>query len=179
MKRIFAAVAVAIAGACVETTPLDVERSASISAARHGGDASVCENLNVPAGARLSLRVYAQGVQIYRWNGAGWSFVGPEAALTADEAGNGKIGDHYAGPTWESVSGSKVVGAVVDRCTPDASAIPWLLLRAVSSDGPGVFNGVTYIQRINTVSGNAPAQAGAVVGEEARVPYTTEYLFYE
>jgi hypothetical protein len=71
------------------------------------------------------------------------------------------------------------VGAVVDRCTHDASAIPWLLLRAVSSEGPGVFDGVTYIQRINTVGGNAPAQAGGVVGEEARVPYTTEYLFYK
>jgi len=36
----------------------------------------------------------------------------------------------------------------------------------------------TFIQRINTVGGNAPAAPGTVVGEEANVPYTAEYLFY-
>jgi len=37
---------------------------------------------------------------------------------------------------------------------------------------------VAYIQRVNTVGGNAPSYAGSTVGEEARVPYTTRYLFY-
>jgi hypothetical protein len=37
---------------------------------------------------------------------------------------------------------------------------------------------VTHIQRVNTIGGTAPAQAGAFVGEEARVPYTAEYYFH-
>ena len=73
---------------------------------------------------------------------------------------------------------SKAYRAVVDRCTPDPASIPWLLLAAVSTEGPGIFHRVTFIQRVNTAGGNAPAQPGTVIGEEARVPYTTEYLFY-
>ena len=88
------------------------------------------------------------------------------------------VGIHYAGPTWESASGSKVVAAVVDSCTPDPDAIPWLLLKAVSSEGPGIFHRVTYIQRVFTEGGLAPADAGDFVGEEARVPYTAWYVFY-
>ena len=43
-----------------------------------------CDSLRVPAGNRLSSRVYAKGVQIYRWNGTSWVFAGPEATLYAD-----------------------------------------------------------------------------------------------
>jgi hypothetical protein len=124
------------------------------------------------------LRVFAEGVQIYSWNGTSWVFVAPEADLFADAGGAGLVGIHYAGPTWESLSGSKVVGAVDQRCTVSADDIQWLLLRAVSSDGPGVFGGVTYIQRLNTSGGVAPPAPGTTVGQIARVPYTTEYYFY-
>jgi len=71
-----------------------------------------------------------------------------------------------------------VVGRVLERATPDPDAIPWLLLEAVSSEGPGIFDGVTYIQRVDTVGGKAPADPGDFVGEMARVPYTAEYYFY-
>ena len=140
-----------------------------------------CEKLQVDAGHHVVFHVYAAGVQIYRWNGQSWSFAGPEAVLFADDAGQAVVGIHYAtsnGPAWESTSGSKVIGAVVARCTPDPDAIDWLKLGAVTSGGPGVFNGVTFIQRVNTVGGKAPAAPGSFVGEEARVPYTTEYYFY-
>ena len=56
--------------------------------------------------------------------------------------------------------------------------IPWLLLRAASTEGPGIFNGVTYIQRLNTTGGLAPAEPGAFVGEVARVPSAADYVFY-
>ncbi len=137
-----------------------------------------CQDLQAPAGNKLSRRLYAEGVQIYRWNGASWTFVAPEAVLFADADGNGVVGIHYGGPTWESNSGSKVVGTVLERCTPDPDAIPWLLLKAVSNEGPGMFKRVTYIQRVNTEGGLAPTEAGDFVGEEARIPYTTEYFFY-
>ena len=136
------------------------------------------QNLKVPAGNKVSYHVYAEGVQIYRWNGASWSFVGPEADLFANAGGNGLVGTHYTGPTWESSSGSKVVGTVLERGTPDPSAIPWLLLKAVSNEGPGVFDQVTFIQRVNTVGGNAPSGAGTFQGEIKEVPYTAEYYFY-
>jgi hypothetical protein len=63
------------------------------------------------------------------------------------------------------------------RCEPDPTALPWLLLRAKPLGGPGIFHGVTFIQRVNTVGGREPVGPGAL-GEERRVPYTTEYLFY-
>ena len=141
-------------------------------------DLGDCQDLQVPAGNKVAFRLYAEGVQIYRWNGTSWSFVAPEAVLLANAAGKGVVGIHYAGPTWESVSGSKVVARVLDRCTPNPNVIPWRLLEAVYNAGPGIFDRVTFIQRVNTVGGKAPTDPGTFAGEVARVPYTTEYFFY-
>ena len=137
-----------------------------------------CDSLNVPAGNRISSRVYAKGVQIYRWNGTSWAFVGPDATLYADPGYHGEIGTHYAGPTWEAEDGSKVVAARVADCLPERGAIPWLRLDATSSSPTGKFGRITHVLRVNTIGGTAPATAGAFVGDEARVPYTTEYYFY-
>ena len=140
-----------------------------------------CSSIQVEAGNKVAFHVYAIGVQIYRWNGSAWTFVAPSANLYADEGYNGKVGFHYGGPTWESNSGSRVVAARVPGtgCTPDSSAIPWLKLEKVSTDGPGIFNKVTYIQRVNTTGGLAPTAPGTTVGEEKRVSYTAEYYFYK
>jgi hypothetical protein len=138
----------------------------------------VCDDVNVPPGNRVSSHVYALGVQIYRWTGSSWAFVGPEAALFADPGFHGQVGIHYEGPTWEANDGSQVVAARQAGCTPFLGAIPWLRLEATSTSDHGVFGRVTYIQRVNTIGGTAPAEAGAFVGEEARVPYTAEYYFY-
>jgi Protein of unknown function (DUF3455) len=140
----------------------------------------LCDSIRVPEGNKLSHRVYALGVQVYRWNGTAWAFVAPEATLFANANYNGEVGTHYVGPTWESNSGSKVVAARVPGtgCTPDSTAIPWLLLQKVSTEGPGIFHRVTYIQRVNTTGGIAPTAPGSVVGEESEVPYTAEYYFY-
>ena len=162
-------------------TPGTVFDIADVSASSHGTNGGqnldACQNLEVQNGDKLVRRLYANGVQIYTWNGASWTFVAPSAVLSADPAGNSIVGTHYAGPTWESRSGGTVVGSVLDRCTPDPDDIPWLLLGAVA-DGPGLFHRVTYIQRVNTVGGIAPSAPGTHVGEEARVPYTSDYLFY-
>jgi hypothetical protein len=141
-------------------------------------DLGDCQNLQVPAGHKVAFHAYAKGVQIYRWDGTSWTFVAPEAGLFADAGYNGAVGSHYAGPTWESNSGSKVVGMVLERCTPNPAAIDWLKLKAVSNQGPGLFHRVTFIQRVNTVGGKAPTHSGNTPGEVARVPYTAEYFFY-
>jgi hypothetical protein len=176
----------ALLSGCVDGAPMGPNRGAalvgqgSVSESRIA-DVTACPELAAPAGSKLAFHTYADGVQIYRWNGASWSFVGPSAVLSADANGNSTVGIHYAGPNgpvWESNSGGTVVGAVQKRCPVDAGAIPWLLLGAVSTEGPGVFHRVTHIQRVNTVGGNAPANPGSSIGEEARVPYTAEYFFY-
>ena len=121
-----------------------------------------------------------RGRTIYRWNGTSWTFIAPDAQLFPDDDAQTQVfGIHYAGPTWESKSGSSVRGALDDLCVPDPNALPWLRLRAVSSEGPGLFLGTAFIQRLNTVGGLAPAFSGSVVGQEVRVPYTADYYFYK
>lgn len=82
------------------------------------------------------------------------------------------------GPTWESNSGSKVVARRLQGCTPDTSAIHWLLLQSVTANGPGIFKSTTFIQRVNTTGGLAPTTPGSTVNEVLEVPYTAEYYFY-
>lgn len=137
-----------------------------------------CGDIQVPEGNEPYYSTYAIGVQVYRWNGTGWDFVAPIANLYADPGYRGNVGSHYAGPVWESKSGSKVAARLNTRCTPDSNAIPWLRLQTVTAEGPGIFAEVTYIQRVNTVGGIAPAAPGDYVGEERQVPYTAEYYFY-
>jgi hypothetical protein len=138
----------------------------------------LCDRVAVPAGNVVQARLSALGVQIYRWNGTSWSFIAPAAGLYADAGYHGELGIHYAGPTWEANDGSKVTATVVERCAPFPGAIPWLLLQATPVQSHGVFSRVTYIQRLNTIGGTAPAEPGAFLGQEARVPYTAEYVFY-
>ena len=64
------------------------------------------------------------------------------------------------------------------RHTPDPDAIPWLLLKAVETEGPGIFHRVTYIQRLHTTGSLMPSYAGDFAGETVGVPYTAEYVFY-
>jgi len=140
----------------------------------------LCDSIQVELGHKVSSHVYAVGVQIYRWNGDSWDFVSPVARLSADPNYRGQVGTHYFGPTWESNSGSEVEARRVEGrgCTPDATAIPWLLLKAVRTEGPGIYNDVTYIQRVNTVGGVRPTARSSVVGAVVEVPYTAEYYFY-
>lgn len=168
-------VATSLIAACADSTrwtPTAPSLAASFTSVQLG----TCTDL--AASGQRTFHAYAAGVQIYRWSGTAWAFVAPRATLYADPQGSAVVGSHYAGPTWESVSGSTVVGVVAKRCTPNSNAIPWLLLDATSSAGPGVFRGVTHIQRLNTAGGVAPSTAGSVVGEIAEVPYTAEYFFY-
>jgi Protein of unknown function (DUF3455) len=151
-----------------------------------GTNPSVPENLRTPASEVLSLETEANGVQIYECNASKdvpsrfeWIFKAPEAGLF-DRVGN-KIGKHYAGPTWESNDGSKVVGEVKARDnSPDSGAIPWLLLSAKSTSGTGVFSQTKSIQRVHTVGGIAPTEpcSQAEAGKVTRVGYKATYCFY-
>ena len=141
-----------------------------------------CGSIVVEEGQKLALHVYARGVQIYKWNATtqAWDFDAPRASLFAEENYFGEVGTHYRGPSWESKSGGRVMAKRVPGtgCTPDASAIAWLLLVSTETNGPGIFNRITYVQRVNTVGGVPPTTPGSVDGEVKEIPYTAEYYFY-
>src|SRR6266849_942538 len=134
----------------------------------------VPDKLNPGANESLAMVVAAKGVQIYEW-----AFVAPEADLF-DSRGN-RIGRHYAGPHWESIDGSKILGTLKERVdAPVADAIPWLLLSAKSVGAEGSFSKVTSIQRVNTVGGAAPKVgcSQAATGTPTRINYTADYYFF-
>jgi hypothetical protein len=134
-------------------------------------------DIAVETGNKVHFHGFGVGVQIYTWDGASWGKAVPQATLF-DEEGN-IVANHFAGPTWESNSGSRVVGAVVPPAvTVQTNAIPWLLLHAVSNSGAGIFARITFIQRVNTTGGLPPSVAGTVIGQVARIPYTADYFFY-
>jgi hypothetical protein len=147
---------------------------------------SVAQKLKVGAEESLAMIVPAKGVQVYECRasaaqGAGyeWAFVAPEADLF-DTSGM-KIGRHYAGPHWEAIDGSKIVGSVKQSAAaPDESAIPWLLLGAKSVGPAGTFSNVSSVRRVHTTGGVAPEDgcSAAAVGRRARVPYSADYYFF-
>lgn len=139
---------------------------------------SVPDSLKPAAGESLALVVPAQGDQIYECRAGKWAFVAPEAELF-NRAGK-KIGRHYAGPHWESLDGSRIVGAVKARAdAPRAGDIPWLLLSAKSVGAEGAFSKVTSIQRVTTLGGSAPIEPCSQDGRRVRVPYTADYYFFK
>lgn len=129
-----------------------------------------------PSANKVQMHGFGVGFQIYTWNGSTWT--GPVPAATLFDSEGNIVAEHFAGPSWESNSGSLVVGTVTGKIVMDSTAIPWVRLVPVLTQGPGVFADVTFIQRVNTVGGIAPATAGSVIGQTASVPYTADYFFY-
>jgi hypothetical protein len=134
----------------------------------------------------MFFQLIGQGVQIYHCqprpddaSALQWVFRFPEAVLL--NARGELVGNHFAGPAWEGNDGSQVIGeARANADSPDPAAIPWLLIQARSNQGVGLFSSVTYIQRLHTTGGRAPAEGcdQAHAGQELRVPYTATYVFY-
>jgi hypothetical protein len=157
---------------------------ASCASAPQPRPAAVPENLRVPDGQTVLLRVAAKGAQVYTCKAKtadpaayDWILKAPDAELF-DQRG-AKVGRHYAGPTWESTDGSRVAGEVMER-SPVQGAIPLLLLRAKSNEGSGALGSVKYIQRLDTTGGVAPSAGcdAERAGTEARVEYSATYEFY-
>ena len=137
--------------------------------------ASAGSDVTVPAGARLLRTVDGRGVQVYRCDAGAWVFVAPEAELFD---GEDKVGTHGAGPVWIWKDGSSVKGMVVQKVpSPEAGAVPWLLLKGTPGEKPGTLAGVEWVRRWETHEGNAPAGA-CEAGKAARVNYSAKYSFY-
>jgi hypothetical protein len=130
-------------------------------------------------GKTVVATMHAEGAQVYECKAdAGgrlvWQFREPIATLLVD----GKtVGRHYAGPSWEHVDGSAVVGRVAARA-PGATPkdIPWLRLEVTERRGSGVLSGVTTIQRINTLGGAAEGACDRP-GAFLSAAYATDYVF--
>ena len=130
-------------------------------------------------GEAVVLSVHAEGAQVYDCKAGpdgklAWAFREPIATLMAE----GKtIGRHYAGPNWEHVDGSAVVGKVSGNA-PGAMAndIPWLKLDVISKRGSGVLTSVTTVQRINTAGGKLDGACDKA-GATKSAPYSADYIF--
>lgn len=125
------------------------------------------------------LTVHAEGAQVYDCKASeggklAWQFREPIATLMED----GKtVGRHFAGPTWEHVDGSRVVGKAVAKSggtTP--KDIPWLKLDVVEASGTGALAGVTAIQRIKTRGGQIDGACDKA-GTTLAAPYAADYVF--
>jgi hypothetical protein len=130
-------------------------------------------------GETIVLSVHAEGAQVYECKAGAdgklaWAFREPIATLLAD----GKtIGRHYAGPNWEHVDGSAVVGKAIGNAPgATASDIPWLKLDVTSRRGSGILTGVTTVQRINTQGGKLDGACDKA-GATKSAPYSADYVF--
>jgi len=147
------------------------------------GAQQVPQQLQPSANEELLVQVHAKGDQIYTCKGDAaqfsWTLKAPDAQLFDKE---GKLfGKHFAGPSWEAKDGSRVTGkAIANAPSPDPDSIPWLLVNVVTHEGNGVLSRATTIQRRNTKGGKAPTTGcdASHVGQEIRVPYSADYLFY-
>ena len=136
-----------------------------------------------------------------------WTLFTPQATLFAHN--HKEITTHYCRPnpyepspspltdgpiraTWQDSKDTSIVwGKVVpgdsssDSAYVMAGAIPWLRITVVGAEegptGGDTLKPTTYLHRVNTTGGVAPATGCASladVGKQAFVPYTADYYFY-
>jgi hypothetical protein len=146
------------------------------------GGVGIASAQDVPA-KPPAIEAFGKGVQIYACKPAAaayaWTLKAPEATLS-DAKGN-VIAKHFAGPSWQANDGSTVVGEALNASpSPDAGAIPWIVLHAKSHAGSGTMATVAYVVRTRTEGGVAPAAGCDAnhVNAEVRVPYSAVYLFF-
>ena len=78
---------------------------------------------------------------------------------------------------FANADGGAIVFGVADRVRGRTAAIHGARSYDLDVWRRGIFDGITFIQRINTVGG-LPSTPGSVVDEITEVPYSTEYVFY-
>jgi hypothetical protein len=174
MKHILILSACTLLGACAATpTPMPM------------GSAALPEAVRAPAGQKLLMTTTGVGEITYecreKKDTAGqheWAFVAPVATLYAPD--RKVVGKYYAGPTWESMDGSRVTGKQLAVAPGGPGSIPLQLVKTEPAMGAGAMTGVSYIQRVNTKGGIAPAMAcdAMAKGKRQQVAYEADYLFY-
>ena len=157
--------------------------------------------LEVPAPNQAFLLGRGVGTQNYvcqplnQLGRVGWVLFTPQATLFDDQ--EGQLTSHFFSPnpneagvvraTWRDSRDSSTVWArATASATVDPHAIAWVLLQVVGTQvgptGGDTFTETTFIQRLNTRGGLAPATGCDVLsdaGHKAFVPYTADYFFYK
>ena len=167
-------------------------------------EASALPPVLIPDGATPYLRTHAVGTQNYiclaTGSGLAWRFIGPQATLFVTVLGfEQQVTTHFLSPnpdeagvaraTWQASLDSSRVWARATQIVDDPAVIgtgniPWLLLQRVGArrgpTGGSLLSQATWIQRVNTVGGVAPATGcsqSTDTGRIALVPYSTDYVF--
>jgi len=127
---------------------------------------------------------------------------GGSARLGAYDSGSDCGQDHhlpFGSATWQSSFDTSNVWAQVpiintipasipagsDPSCPNSGAIACLLLQSIGSQpgptGGKILSQTTFVQRLNTKGGSAPADGCSVstdVGNQTLVPYSADYYFF-
>lgn len=145
------------------------------------------DGVKVPAGHRVALETVGVGEIAYecraKADAAGrfeWVFVGPKADLNGRDGA--RLGRYYGPPaTWEANDGSRITGAQVAVAPAGSGNIPLQLVKANPAMGSGAMTGVSYIQRLATRGGVAPAAPcdAAGAGRKDIVRYQADYIFWK
>jgi hypothetical protein len=160
----------------------------------------VPSNLEVPPGHVAFHVAHALGTQNYlclpqaSGSGLAWAFVGPQATLFGDRFEQVMThflsvnpADGVARATWQHSRDSSATWAAAVASSSDPAfvtpgAIPWLLLEVKGTQagprGGDRLTATTFIQRVQTVGGAAPAGECSTAGARAFVPYAADYVFY-
>ena len=182
IRTAIAAAAVSMIAACGSMSPMSSMKAPY-------SQASLPAAVQVPAGNRVAMETVGVGDITYQCSAkkdmAGqyeWVFVGPDAKL--NDRGGKQVGKYYGPPaTWEAMDGSKLTATQVAVApnTMMAGSIPLQLVKANPAMGTGMMQGVTYIQRVDTRAGVAPATPCAAGNLNAKqvVKYQADYIFYK
>jgi hypothetical protein len=149
--------------------------------------AALPEAVKVPAGHRVSWEVVGIGEITYECKarpasastpaGFEWVFVGPRARLVDRR---GLDAGSYSGPPamWVAPDAARITGAQLAVAPAAPGSIPFQLVKA--NPASGSLAGTTYIQRVATQGGVAPARPcnAQTEGEQRDVPYQADYIFY-
>lgn len=167
---------------------------------------AVPAGLDVDAGHKPFLVGHAIGTQNYLClpsaassTGIAWTLFGPQATLFTERGE--QLATHFLSPnpdqggaaraTWlhsddTSATWARKIAESSDPAYVEAGAIPWFKLEVVGTErGPSggrKLAETTFIQRINTVGGKAPAtgcDTPGNIGASSLVPYEADYVFYK
>jgi hypothetical protein len=171
---------VAVAG--VVAMSAVVAASASARPAPQTAPGDLLDPRTYAAGSRLYLVLHATGVQKYTCQANGtWLFTDPEATLYKTTGAKKPVGTHFLNfstgrPVWRFRGGSSVEGARTQSAPGGPGNIAWLLLQAAATSH-GRLGQTTWIQRLNTTGGIAPAGA-CTTGATTAVRYSADYFFW-
>ena len=144
-------------------------------------------NKITPPEGKAFLTLQAKGFQYFRCvndrSGYFWYFERPEANLTDSSGRNvGTISTPMQ--AFDHEDGSKIVSSKIIAWAnpPSSKRNPednlWALFKAYSDDGAKTFDGVKYVQRIDT-SGGIPSKTCNKKGALLKVPFSATYVFWK